>query len=392
MRLKRAVVAAAALLWCVVAAAATGTPADDWATRPASREYGAANGCTDGGKLCVHLVPHSHDDVGWKLTAQQYFWGTKRLGLEVSDLVSVSVVNTLDAVVMSLGESADRRFTQVESYFLSHWWDQASDRRRAAAKELCAGGQLGLANGGWVMHDEACTHFVDQITQTTLGHRFLNASLGAVPSVGWQIDPFGHSATNAAFSAEYGFSGQFFARLDYQEKHQRLANKSMQWLWTQQDRQDATTLFTHAMFDGYSAPAPFTWDVPLLQQLLVDNIVDDARSPEYNLPAVMEALEAVARRYAANYTSRHVLVPCGSDFEYQAAEPWFKNLDKLIHYANSKGVVQARYSTPMEYLEAVVRGSGGCVPGTAVRFVLTLVAAVHLRTARGKLDVAHTPV
>ncbi len=39
---------------------------------------------------------------------------------------------------------------------------------------------------------------------------------GVVPRVGWQIDPFGHSATQAAFSALYGFDAQFFGRADYQ--------------------------------------------------------------------------------------------------------------------------------------------------------------------------------
>ena len=39
---------------------------------------------------------------------------------------------------------------------------------------------------------------MDMIDQTTLGHTFLMQEFGAVPRIGWQIDPFGHSATNAA--------------------------------------------------------------------------------------------------------------------------------------------------------------------------------------------------
>lgn len=47
------------------------------------------------------------------------------------------------------------------------------------------------------MHDEATTHYVDMIDQTTLGHRFIKQQFGKVPRIGWQIDPFGHSAVQA---------------------------------------------------------------------------------------------------------------------------------------------------------------------------------------------------
>ena len=85
------------------------------------------------------------------------------------------------------------------------------------------------------------------IDQTTLGHKFLMDELGAAPRnpgyqedalivfpslcrrfvlvhslgmrTGWQLDPFGHSATQAALlSAEVGFQGLFFGRIDYQER------------------------------------------------------------------------------------------------------------------------------------------------------------------------------
>lgn len=52
-------------------------------------------------------------------------------------------------------------------------------------------------NGAMCMHDEATPHYIDLIDQTTLGHQFIKDEFGKIPRVGWQIDPFGHSAVQA---------------------------------------------------------------------------------------------------------------------------------------------------------------------------------------------------
>lgn len=52
-------------------------------------------------------------------------------------------------------------------------------------------------NGGMCMHDEGPTHYIDMIDQTTLGHLFIKVEFNVTPRVGWQIDPFGHSAVQA---------------------------------------------------------------------------------------------------------------------------------------------------------------------------------------------------
>jgi len=45
-----------------------------------------------------------------------------------------------------------------------------------------------------------------------MGHKWLKQEFGVAPTVGWNIDPFGHTAANAAIYHDLGFDALFFAR------------------------------------------------------------------------------------------------------------------------------------------------------------------------------------
>jgi alpha-mannosidase len=140
------------------------------------------------GKLNVHLVPHSHDDVGWLKTIDQYFVGTN------NSIQGACVMNTLDSVVDALILDPARKFVFAEQAFFQRWWAEKSPKIQAIVHKLVDSGQLEFINGGWCMHDEAAVHYIDMIDQTTLGHRVIKKQFNKIPRAGWQIDPFGHSA------------------------------------------------------------------------------------------------------------------------------------------------------------------------------------------------------
>jgi len=104
---------------------------------------------------------------------------------------------------------------EVEIKFFKMWWDLQTDDMKNKVRGLVKNKQLEFVNAGWSMHDEACPIYEDMIDNMMFGHDFILKEFGIKPRIGWQIDPFGHSNTNARIFAEMGFDALFFARLDH---------------------------------------------------------------------------------------------------------------------------------------------------------------------------------
>ena len=112
---------------------------------------------------------------------------------------------------------------QVEMAFFRWWWDEQTNEVKDNTKKLIASGQLEFTNAGVCQNDEATTYYEDIIDNMVWGHQFILKNFGkeAIPTIGWQIDPFGHSQTQANIFNQIGFDGWFFARIDYQDRDNR---------------------------------------------------------------------------------------------------------------------------------------------------------------------------
>ncbi|KAM7524053.1 hypothetical protein LguiA_013955 [Lonicera macranthoides] len=276
------------------------------------------------GKLNVHLVPHSHDDVGWLKTVDQYYVGSN------NSIQGACVENTLDSVFDSLRRDPNRKFVFAEMCI--------SECAEKAQK-----------NGGWCMHDEASTHYIDMIDQTTLGHLAIKSQFNKTPRAGWQIDPFGHSAVQAyLLGAELGFDSVHFARIDYQDRAKRKADKSLEVVWRgSKTFGSSSQIFANAFPVHYSPPTGFHFEV-------FDDIVPVQDNPlifDYNVQERVNDFINAAITQANITRTNHVMWTMGDDFQYQYAESWFKQMDKLIHYVNKDGRVNALYSTPSMYTD-----------------------------------------
>ncbi|XP_055714111.1 lysosomal alpha-mannosidase isoform X1 [Phlebotomus papatasi] len=304
----------------------------------------------DPNRINVHIVPHTHDDVGWLKTVDQYYYGSQTL------IQKAGVQYILDSVIQALLADPNRRFIYVESAFFFKWWNEQTNDLQEKVRQLVEEGRLEFIGGAWSMNDEAVVHYQSVIDQFTYGLRRLNDTFGkcARPRVGWQIDPFGHTREQASLFAQMGFDGMFFGRLDYQDKTTRLNKREAEMIWRgSANLGEVSDLFTGVLFNNYGPPPGFCFDI-----LCADEpMIDDRRSRDYNIDRRLRTFFEYIERQSMNYRTNNVITTFGGDFTYMDANVYFKNLDKLIRYANEAQQNGSNfnlvYSTPSCYLKAL---------------------------------------
>ncbi|KAE8894045.1 putative alpha-mannosidase [Phytophthora fragariae] len=336
----RAARSLSALLAALVAASAADTACDPSKWTPPSDGVYNTSSRVDPDKLNVHLIAHSHDDPGWLVGVDQYYME--------------KVQYILDTAVEELVRNPDRQFMFVEQSFFQRWWHQQGSEVRGVVKQLVKEGRLDLTvNGGWCMHDEATPHYIAMVDQTAYGHQLLMDEFGVSPRIGWQIDPFGHSATQGSLLSQgVGFDALYFARIDYQDYANRKKNKDLEFIWRpSKSRGKASQVFTGEIIDHYCPPGKFDYGNNGNQ------IQDDADLHDYDVCDEVDQFVSNAKMRGGASKGNHVFIPMGCDFQFDNSRRWFKNMDKLIHYVNQDARVNVLYSN-LSYYTDVKRAEG----------------------------------
>jgi len=280
----------------------------------------------------THLHYDAHADPGWLKTVDEYYTGAN------ATVYSANVELIFDTVLNELIENPERTYSFCEISYFSRWWHEQTDKKREQVKRLVTETkQLVFLNGGWVMHDEAGSHYVSMIDQTTLGHTFLaDAFDGYTPKVGWQIDPFGHSNTHAWLSDEFGFDSLFFGRIDYQDMMKRKAEKNLEFIWKGSQSLPEAQVFTGVFSSGnYGPPAGFCFDT-ICTWCSDDPIVNDEKLETYNLDVRVDAFLEALEEEAFLSRGKTLMMKMGTDFTWSNAKSWFNSVDRLIEGVNAK--------------------------------------------------------
>ena len=77
---------------------------------------------------------------------------------------------------------------------------------------------------------------------------------------------------------------------------------------------------------------------------------DDKCLYDYNVQNRVDAFVKASKELASVTYGDDILIPFGSDFQWVSAHQYYKNVDKLIHYINEDGRINAFYSRPADYV------------------------------------------
>ncbi|KAF5292288.1 hypothetical protein FQA39_LY03322 [Lamprigera yunnana] len=307
-------------------------------------------------KLKVFVVPHSHNDPGWIKTIDEYYLQQTK--------------HILNNMVTKLQEDPRRKFIWAEISYFAMWWDDLEQEHRDAVKRLVHNNQLEIVTGGWVMNDEANSHWISIIHQITEGHQWLEAHLNYTPKSHWSIDPFGMSATQPLLLKHMGFQNMLIQRVHYSVKKQLALEKNLEFRWKQSwDSSEKTEIFTQMMpFYSYDVPHTCGPDPKICCQFDFKRLPTHGLHCPWRIPPqsindnnVAQRAELLLDQYRKKstlYKTNVLLVPLGDDFRFNHLTEWdvqYQNYQKLFDFmnSNSRMFVQIQFGTLTDYFNAV---------------------------------------
>ncbi|KAG2333908.1 hypothetical protein Bca52824_005088 [Brassica carinata] len=308
-------------------------------------------------KLKIFVVPHSHNDPGWKLTVEEYYQLQSR--------------HILDTIVETLSKDSRRKFIWEEMSYLERWWRDASPSKQEALSSLVKNGQLEIVGGGWVMNDEANSHYFAIIEQIAEGNMWLNDTIGVIPKNSWAIDPFGYSSTMAYLLRRMGFENMLIQRTHYELKKELALHKNLEYIWRQSwDTMETTDIFVH-MRPFYSYDIPHTcgpepaiccqFDFARKRGFKYELCPWGKHPVETTQDNVQERASKLLDQYRKKstlYRTNTLLIPLGDDFRYismDEAEAQFRNYQMLFDHINSDPSLnaEAKFGTLEDYFRTL---------------------------------------
>ena len=298
----------------------------------------------------VFIVPFSHVDPGYGNTMEGYYRSKTK--------------GTLNSMVQKLEQYSNLTFQWAETVFLERWWRDITDDVKGRVRKLIRRGQLEIVLGGWVMPDEASTHYISVIDQLIEGHQWLIENLSVKPKNSWSNDPFGYSSTMPYLWKQTGMENMVILRIHQAIKGTLMKKKSLEFFWKQYwSSNNDNNILCHIMpYRGYwigDVCGPYNQHICREYAFMhTEPIHKVVFITQENLAERAKMLYEQYRITADLYQHKALYIGLGEDFSYSQPGDWdriYKNYEMLINYINAKKEwkMTIKFGTLSEYFDSI---------------------------------------
>ena len=313
--------------------------------------------------LEVFIIPFSHVDPGYGLTLEHYYKGMSK--------------HTLNNMVKKLKQYPDMTFQWAETVFLERWWRDITPATKQNVRELIQSGRFEILSGGWVMPDEAITHFAPVIDQLIEGHQWLWENLGVKPKTNWANDPFGYSSTLPYLWKMSGMENMVILRINQALKATLMKEQALEFNWRPLwSTNSSSDILCHIMpYRGYwigDTCGPYNQHIcreyafmhtnPKDKVVFVtdDNLAERARIlyEQYRITAEIYRRDNLNKDNAKHSQNLYLPIFLGEDFSYVTGKDYdliYENYKRLFDYMNSKTEwkIKLKFGTIGEYFNKI---------------------------------------
>lgn len=149
------------------------------------------------------------------------------------------------------------------------------------------------------------------------------------------VDSFGHSTTNAALFADFGFDAIFLSREPADSKNKRADDGEFAFVWKPFSKHfgDEKEIFAHFFSSHYFAPDNTLHND--FERAPEDSLQDDPSLQEYNglklATRLINHVQSTTRLYAAK---KNIIILIGDDFGNMDSFDNFKQIDRVLELCN----------------------------------------------------------
>jgi len=177
----------------------------------------------------IYLVPHTHFDVAWAFTKDDYY--------QINELIY--------SEALELMRKSEFKFC-IEQCYLLKAFEERNPELWSGLKEMIQKGKLEIVDGQWLMPDTMRPAGEVLIREILFGKRYAKEKFGVDIPVAWAADNFGLNAQLPQIYKKAGYKWLAFRR----GLGESVGNRVSEFLW---EGLDGTTILSHWMPGGYRA-------------------------------------------------------------------------------------------------------------------------------------------